>query len=86
MADIGTGILVTSLIGQGVNPVTGDYSRGATGFLIVDGRVGPPVAEVTIAGNLLDMFANLRPANDWTYRTGMDAPTLRIDGMTAASA
>ena len=49
-------------------------------------QVGPPVAEVTIAGNLLDMFANLRPADDWTYRTGMDAPTLRIDGMTAASA
>ena len=86
MADVGTGLLVTSLIGQGVNPVTGDYSRGATGFLIVDGKIGPPVAEVTIAGNLLDMFANLRPANDLTYRTGMDAPTLRIDGMTAASA
>ena len=86
MADIGTGVLVTSLIGQGVNPVTGDYSRGATGFLIENGRIGPPVAEVTIAGNLLDMFAALRPANDLTYRTGMDAPTLRIDGMTAASA
>ena len=86
MADAGTGLLVTSLIGQGVNPVTGDYSRGATGFLIVDGQVGSPVAEVTIAGNLLDMFANLRPASDLVYRTGMDAPTIRIDGMTAASA
>lgn len=86
MADIGEGLYVTSLIGQGVNGVTGDYSRGATGFLIVDGALGPPVAEVTIAGNLLPMFAALRPANDLKYRTGTDAPTVRIDGMTAASA
>ncbi|HZF42395.1 MAG TPA: TldD/PmbA family protein [Sphingomonadaceae bacterium] len=86
MADIAEGLYVTSLIGQGVNGVTGDYSRGATGFLIVNGALGPAAAEITIAGNLLDMFATLRPANDWTYRTGVDAPTVRIDGMTAASA
>jgi PmbA protein len=86
MADIAEGLYVTSLIGQGVNGVTGDYSRGATGFLIVNGELGPAAAEITIAGNLLDMFARLRPANDLTYRTGVDAPTVRIDGMTAASA
>ena len=86
MSDIAEGLYVTSLIGQGVNGVTGDYSRGATGFLIVDGQLGPAAAEITIAGNLLPMFAAMRPANDWTYRTGVDAPTVRIDGMTAASA
>ncbi len=86
MADIGEGLYITELIGMGVNPVTGDYSRGASGFHIVDGRIGAPAAEITIAGNLLDMFASLRPANDLRFRTGVDAPTLRIDGMTAASA
>ena len=86
MADIGEGLYVTELIGQGVNPVTGDYSRGASGFHIVDGALGAPAAEVTIAGNLIDMFASLRPASDLEYRYGTDAPTVRIDGMTAASA
>ena len=86
IADIGYGFYVTSLIGMGVNPVTGDYSRGASGVLIEGGVLGSPVAEVTIAGNLLDMFANLSRADDLAYRTGMDAPTIRIDGMTAASA
>ncbi len=86
MADIGEGLYVTELIGMGVNPVTGDYSRGASGFHIVDGKIGAPAAEITIAGNLLEMFAALRPADDLRFRTGVDAPTLRIDGMTAASA
>lgn len=86
MADIGEGLYVTSLIGQGVNPVTGDYSRGAAGFHIVDGQIGDAAAEITIAGNLLAMFAHLRPADDLEFRTGVDAPTVRIDGMTAASA
>ena len=86
MADIAEGLYVTSLIGQGVNGVTGDYSRGASGFLIVDGKIGPAAAEITIAGNLLPMFAALRPASDLVYRRGVDAPTVRIDGMTAASA
>lgn len=86
IADIGEGLYVTELIGMGVNPVTGDYSRGASGFHIIDGRIAAPAAEVTIAGNLLAMFAALRPANDLKFRTGVDAPTLRIDGMTAASA
>lgn len=86
MSDIGEGLYVTELIGMGVNPVTGDYSRGASGFHIVDGNIGAPAAEITIAGNLLAMFESLRAADDLRFRTGVDAPTLRIDGMTAASA
>jgi PmbA protein len=84
MADIKQGIYVTELIGQGVNGVTGDYSRGASGRMIIDGQLGPPVAEITIAGNLKDMFRALIPANDLVIRRGMDTPTLRIDGMMVA--
>jgi PmbA protein len=80
------GLYVTELIGQGVNPVTGDYSRGAAGFMIEDGRIGPAVAEVTIAGNLLDMFANLVPADDLEHRRAVDAPTLLVEGMMVAGA
>src|SRR3546814_15636175 len=79
------GVYITELIGQGVNPVTGDYSRGASGFLIKDGIVAGPIAEFTIAGNLIDMFAALTPASDLEFRHGTNAPTLRIDGMTVAS-
>lgn len=84
MADIKRGFYVTELIGMGVNGVTGDYSRGAAGFLIVDGELGEPVSEITIAGNLKEMFPHLTPANDLEFRFGTDAPTLRIDGMTIA--
>lgn len=82
--DIGNGVLITELIGQGVNPVTGDYSRGAGGFLITDGQIGAPVSEITIAGNLKDMFATLVPADDLDYRHAINAPTLRTDSMTVA--
>ncbi|MEO9469667.1 metallopeptidase TldD-related protein [Parasphingorhabdus sp.] len=82
--DIGNGVLITELIGQGVNPVTGDYSRGAGGFLITDGQIGAPVSEITIAGNLKDMFASLVPADDLVYRHAINAPTLRTDSMTVA--
>lgn len=85
IADIGSGVIVTELIGQGVNPVTGDYSRGASGFLIQGGEVVGPIAEFTIAGNLLDMFTAITPADDLTFRQATNAPTLRIDGMTIAS-
>ncbi len=85
MADIKEGIYVTELIGQGVNPVTGDYSRGASGFVIRDGRIAGPIAEFTVASNLVDMFAALIPANDLEFRHGTNVPTLRIDGMTVAS-
>lgn len=83
---IEAGILVTELIGMGVNPVTGDYSRGAAGFWIEGGEISHPVSELTVAGNLLDMFAGLTPANDLVLRHGIDAPTLLIDGMTVAGA
>jgi PmbA protein len=84
MADIESGFYVTELIGMGVNGVTGDYSRGAAGFWIDKGEIAWPVSELTVAGNLKDMFANLTPADDLTFRYGIDAPTVRIDGMTVA--
>ena len=79
-------ILVTELIGQGVNGVTGDYSRGAAGFLIERGEIAGPVAEITIASNLKDMFATLEPASDLRFRRGVDSPTVLIPEMTVASA
>jgi len=85
IADIGYGIYVTELIGQGVNIVTGDYSRGAAGFLIENGEITRPVSEFTVAGTLQSMFAELVPANDLEFRYGINVPTLRIDGMTVAS-
>jgi len=84
IADIKCGVLVTELIGMGVNGVTGDYSRGASGYLIEDGLVTGPVAEITIAGNLKDMFRAIIPADDLEFRYAINAPTLRIDGMTVA--
>ena len=86
MADIGTGLYVTELIGMGINPVTGDYSRGAAGFMIRQGALAEPVAEVTVAGNLREMFARLVPADDLVFRRGTDAPTVRIDGLAVAGA
>ena len=82
--DIAEGVFVTELIGQGVNGVTGDYSRGAAGFRIEGGRIAGPVAEFTIASNLKDMFAAMTPANDLEFRYGTNVPTIRIDGMTVA--
>ncbi len=84
LADIEQGLYVTELIGFGVNPVTGDYSRGASGFWIEHGELGYPVSELTIAGNLKDMFKALSPADDLEFRRGVDAPTVRVDGMTVA--
>jgi PmbA protein len=86
MADVKRGLYVTELIGQGVNPVTGDYSRGASGFIVENGEIGPPVAEITIAGNLLDMFRTLAAADDLEFRRAVNVPTLRVDGMTVAGA
>lgn len=79
-------ILVTELIGQGVNGVTGDYSRGAAGFLIEHGETVGPLAEITIASNLIEMFAGLEPADDLAFRRGVDSPTLLVPEMTVASA
>ncbi|MEK7343015.1 MAG: TldD/PmbA family protein [Pseudomonadota bacterium] len=84
MADVKRGVYVTELIGMGVNGVTGDYSRGAAGFLIENGAVAHAVSEITIAGNLKQMFKALVPANDLQFRYAMNVPTIRIDGMTVA--
>jgi PmbA protein len=84
IGETGRGIYVTELIGRGVNSVTGDYSRGAAGFLIEDGELGDPVSEITLAGNLSDMFATLTPADDLEWRHGVNAPTVRIEEMTVA--
>lgn len=78
------GVYVTELIGMGVNGVTGDYSRGASGFLIVDGAIAGPVSEFTIAGNLRDMFRAAVPADDLVLRYGINVPTLLVEGMTVA--
>jgi PmbA protein len=86
IAGIRRGLYVTELIGQGVNPVTGDYSRGASGFIIDHGEIAAPVAEITIAGNLIAMFRELSAADDLEHRRAINVPTLRIEGMTVAGA
>jgi len=86
MADITEGLFVTEMIGMGVNGLTGDYSRGAAGFMIRNGVLAEPVAEFTIAGNLKDIFLHITPASDLEFKRGTDAPTLRIEGMTLAGA
>jgi PmbA protein len=86
MADIKSGFYVTEMMGMGVNGVTGDYSRGASGFWIENGKIAYPVSELTVAGNLKDMFRHLTPASDLKFRYGIDAPTVRVDGMTVAGA
>ena len=79
-----SGFYATELIGQGVNLITGDYSRGASGFWIEDGEISFAVSEITIAGNLIDMFAAMEPASDLETRYGTNAPTVMIEGMTLA--
>lgn len=84
MDDITEGIYITDMIGHGVNPVTGDYSRGAAGRRIVNGELGEPVAGFTIAGNLIDIYAALTPADDLEDWRVINVPTLRVDGMVVA--
>jgi PmbA protein len=84
IAAVGSGLYVTELIGHGANTMTGDYSRGAAGFAIRDGKLAEAVSEVTIAGNLADMFLHLTPANDLVYRYATNAPTVAVDGLTIA--
>jgi PmbA protein len=84
MAEIGDGLFVTEMIGHGANLVTGDYSRGAAGFAIRDGRLAEPVSGITVAGNLVDMFLRLVPASDLEYRVSVNAPTVAIEGMMVA--
>jgi len=84
IADIKSGLYITDLIGSGVNGVTGDYSRGASGFWIENGVPTFPVSEVTIAGQLFDIFRSITPANNLEFRYGTNAPTLRVEGLTLA--
>ncbi len=84
IADIADGFYITELMGFGINGVTGDYSRGAAGFWIEGGEITYPVSEMTVAGNLKDMFLNLLPADDLEFRYAVNAPTVRIDGLTIA--
>ncbi|WP_424629266.1 TldD/PmbA family protein [Bradyrhizobium sp. SYSU BS000235] len=84
MSDIKEGFYVTDLIGSGVNGVTGDYSRGAAGFWIENGQLTYAVSEVTIAGHLFDIFKSMTPASDLEFKYGVNAPTVRIEGLTLA--
>ena len=84
MSDIKEGLYVTDTFGMGINETTGDYSQGAAGFWIENGIITHAVSEITIAGNLLDMFKNLTPANDLEFRYSTNCPSVRIDGMTIA--
>ena len=86
MADIGEGLYVTEMLGGGANGITGDYSRGAAGFMIRGGAIAEPVSEITVAGNILAMFLELVPANDLRMRRGTDSPTVRVEGLTVAGA
>lgn len=79
---VGRGLYVTEFIGSGVNLITGDYSRGASGFWIENGELAYPVSEITIAGNLNEMFRNLTPASDLEFRRSTNAPTCLIEAMT----
>lgn len=84
MAEVGTGLYVTELIGMGVNLVTGDYSRGAAGFWIENGQLAYPVSEITIAATLPEIFSGLEAASDLTFRWGTDSPSVRIPVLTVA--
>ena len=84
MKDIGTGFLVTEFIGSSINMVTGDYSRGASGFWFENGEIAYPVSEVTVAGNLRDMFLALEPGSDLIFRSSTTAPSCFLGEMTIA--
>ena len=84
VAEMGTGLLVTSLIGSTINPNTGDYSRGASGFWVENGEIVRPVNECTIAGNLIDMLRRIEPANDARPHSSRMVPSLLVEGLTLA--
>jgi len=85
LASMDRGLLVTELMGQGVNSVTGDYSRGASGFWIENGEIAYPVAEFTLAGNLKDMLRNIVAlADDIDERSSIRAPSMLLESMTVA--
>jgi PmbA protein len=84
LRDMGTGLLVTSLIGSSINATTGDYSRGASGFWVENGEIAYPVNECTIAGNLRDMLRRILPANDARPHASTQVPSLLVEGLTLA--
>ena len=84
LRDMGTGLVVTSLIGSAINPTTGDYSRGAAGFWVEGGEIVHAVNECTIAGNLRDMLMRIVPANDALPHLSLRVPSLLVDGLTLA--
>src|SRR4029078_10265026 len=84
IASIQKGLYITELIGNSVNMVTGDYSRGASGFWIENGQLEFPVSEITISGNLRDMFMTLEPANDLIFKSSTNAPSCQVEGLTIA--
>lgn len=84
LADMGTGLLITSMIGTSINPNTGDYSRGASGFWVENGEIQYPVNECTVAGNLQDMLKTLVPANDARLHLSRVVPSLLVEGLTLA--
>lgn len=86
MADIKEGLFITEMMGSSINGLTGDYSRGASGFMIRDGQIAESAAEFTLAGNLLEIFASLTLANNLQFRFGTDAPTLRVEALSIAGA
>jgi PmbA protein len=84
IAETGHGIYITDAFGMGVNTITGDYSQGANGFMIENGILTYPISEITIAGNLLEMFASMEIANDLKFKFSKNAPTIRVEGITVA--
>jgi PmbA protein len=82
LKQMGTGLYLTETIGHGVNMVTGDYSKGASGFWVENGEIAFPVAGITIAGNLKDIFMSMQPANDLEFRSGSNSPSLLVEGFT----
>ena len=86
LAEMGTGLLVTSMLGASINPTTGDYSRGASGFWVEGGKIAYPVNECTIAGNLRDMLSGIVPANDARDHLSRRVPSLLVRGLTVAGA
>ena len=84
LAAMGNGLLVTSMIGSTINPTTGDYSRGASGFWVENGQISYPVNECTLAGNLKDMLMRITPANDARKHLTQVVPSLLVEGLTLA--
>ncbi len=82
--NIDDGFYISEMMGMSFNSITGDYSRGASGFWIKNGELIHPVNEMTVAGNVKDMFLEITPANDLQFRYSVNAPTIRVDGMTVA--